>query len=65
MKRWTYWPQAWLGPSPESYSVIHALMQPSTGLAMNWGYIVAWAAAVDDISGNLQTISCFFLGTVW
>lgn len=32
---------------------------------MNWGYVVAWAALIDDLSGNLQTVISFFLGTVW
>ncbi|KAI0084080.1 UbiA prenyltransferase family [Irpex rosettiformis] len=50
MKRWTYWPQAWLG------------------LAMNWGYVVAWYAISDSSSplskSTIGTIVSFFLGTV-
>ncbi|KAI0337401.1 4-hydroxybenzoate polyprenyl transferase [Trametopsis cervina] len=46
MKRWTYWPQAWLG------------------LAMNWGYIVAWYALTDNASEKAHTICTFFFGTV-
>ncbi|KAI0692904.1 UbiA prenyltransferase family [Cytidiella melzeri] len=46
MKRWTYWPQAWLG------------------LAMNWGYVVAWFAVTDNTSSKTSTISSFFFGTV-
>ncbi|KAI0090696.1 UbiA prenyltransferase family-domain-containing protein [Irpex rosettiformis] len=34
MKRWTYWPQAWLG------------------LAMNWGFLVAWLNVKPTISAT-------------
>ncbi|KAJ7820494.1 UbiA prenyltransferase family-domain-containing protein [Mycena leptocephala] len=44
MKRWTWWPQAWLG------------------LAMNWGFPVAWIS----VTGRLdkQIVGIFFLGTI-
>ncbi|OCH86141.1 UbiA prenyltransferase [Obba rivulosa] len=44
MKRWTYWPQAWLG------------------LAMNWGFPVAWIAVTGDIRADIVWV--FFLGTI-
>ena len=46
MKRWTYWPQAWLG------------------LAMNWGFPVAWFSITHG-SADLYVVTSFFLGTVW
>ena len=46
MKRWTYWPQAWLG------------------LAMNWGFPVAWLSITHG-SADLYVVISFFLGTVW
>ncbi|KAF5365647.1 hypothetical protein D9758_003168 [Tetrapyrgos nigripes] len=42
MKRWTWWPQAWLG------------------LAMNWGFTVAWIAVTGNIDWNIVPV--FFLG---
>ncbi|EGO19684.1 hypothetical protein SERLADRAFT_479380 [Serpula lacrymans var. lacrymans S7.9] len=43
MKRWTWWPQAWLG------------------LAMNWGYPVAWLSIT---TLNLPVVATFFCGTI-
>lgn len=64
MKRWTYWPQAWLGMFRYSLPVTPPTdLNRATGLAMNWGYVVAWIS----ITGSLdaQVVWPFFLGTVW
>ena len=49
MKRWTYWPQAWLG------------------LAMNWGFPVAWLSITGGTLSaiDVRVVVAFFLGTVW
>ncbi|KAJ7776146.1 UbiA prenyltransferase family-domain-containing protein [Mycena metata] len=44
MKRWTWWPQAWLG------------------LAMNWGFPVAWISVTGTL--NKEIVGIFFVGTI-
>ncbi|GJE90101.1 4-hydroxybenzoate octaprenyltransferase [Phanerochaete sordida] len=47
MKRWTYWPQAWLG------------------LAMNWGFVVAWLQIFPNYtSGDVQFMVVVLAGLV-
>ena len=65
MKRWTWWPQAWLGEIfPEETSVYWSTrLTVSAGLAFNWGIPVAWIS----VTGTMPppAIWILFLGGVW
>ena len=63
MKRWTYWPQGWLGKT-----TCPSVLTPGTklfiGLAMNWGLPTAWLiASPNDVESIPMWVLTF--GTFW
>lgn len=57
MKRWTNWPQAWLGSC--LWFTASFVAQRLSGLTMNWGLIVAWVAVMDSMNWNVVPVLFF------
>ncbi len=64
MKRWTNWPQAWLGELINSCPEVLAL-NLYLGLAMNWGLPTAWLMAAPADIGSVPMWALTFGTFCW
>jgi hypothetical protein len=65
MKRVSNWPQAWLGwLSIQLRSKVSKAISTDTGLAINWGFVVAWLDRHGE-ENDFLFITCVMVSLAW